>query len=117
MENNTTDKEAELERVRIKDRHGQPYYNGVAKSGSNAPGVGKLHRARIEDGRVVEVECGQRAESWVPFGADSTPQEDRHTCSKCGRLDRVPGVEEGRFFTRVNLTAAYDPEKYAPEPL
>jgi len=115
-ETDTTETD-ELERVKIKDRHGQPYYNGVAKSGSHAPGVGKLHRARIENGRVVEVECGQRAESWIPFTADSTPQEDRHTCSKCGRISRVPGVEEGRFFTRVNLTDEYAPEKWAPKPL
>jgi hypothetical protein len=106
----------QLERVDEWDSHGNPYWNGVARSGSHAPGTGKLHRARIEDGRVVEVECHANAETWVPFSADSVPQPDREGCYRCGALTKVPGVERADRLSRVRLTEDYDPAQWAPEP-
>lgn len=100
------------------DSHEQPLYNGVVSSAGSPPGTGTLHRARIEDGQVVEVECGTRAKEWTPFTAKSAPQRCRECCARCGHLSRVPGVErtEGRSF-RVDLTEEYDPEETAPVPL
>jgi len=111
-----TDREAELDPVRVFDSHGNPYWNSVAKSGGNAPGTGNLHRARIENGRVVEIECHQHAENWVPFTADSTPQRDRRTCSRCGQLWRVPGVERADHWSWVNITDVYAPADWSPKP-
>lgn len=116
MSDGCTGDSEQLERVKEWDAHGNPYWNGVTVSGSNAPGTGKLHRARIEDGRVVQVECGANAETWVPFGASSTPQEERRTCSRCGPLARVPGVERDKF-SWVKLTDDYNPERWSPKPL
>ena len=109
--------EKQLERVQTWDEHSNPYWNGVAKSGTKPPGVGKLHRARIEDGHVVEIECHTRAGSWIAFGEDSAPQEERRTCSRCGDLSRVPGVEQGRYWNRVKLTDDYAPERWSPHAL
>lgn len=108
------DETEELEYVEHWDCHGNPYWNGVTRCAGNAPGTGKLHRARIEDGRVVEVECGTVAE-WVPFTEDSAPQTERRTCSRCSNLWKVPGVERDGFH-RVRLTEDYAPSKWSPKP-
>lgn len=104
----------QLENVDEWDSHGNPYWNGVARSGGHAPGTGKLHRARIENRRVVEVECHAAADSWVPFTTDSVPQESRRTCSRCGRLAKVPGVERDTW-SRVKLTDEYAPAEWSPK--
>lgn len=108
--------ERQLERVQTYDSHGNPYWNGVARSGGNAPGTGNLHRARIENGRVVDIECGQHAETWVPFTAESTPQENRRTCSKCDALTKVPGVAKVDHWSWVDLTDEYAPAEWSPKP-
>ncbi|AUV84678.1 hypothetical protein C2R22_24420 (plasmid) [Salinigranum rubrum] len=108
--------DGQLDRVETWDAHGNPYWNGVTRSGSYAPGTGTLHRARIEGHDVVEIECGQRAETWVPFTARSTGQRKRLTCSKCGDLTRVPGVKRDTW-NRVQLTDEYAPAEWSPKPV
>lgn len=92
------------------DKDGNPYWNGVAKSAGHPPGTGKVHKARIENGRVVEVQCHARVETWIPLGNQNVG-ESRRTCNNCNQVHEVPGAEYTPI-SRVELTQDYNPERY-----